>query len=261
LAGPLPYAALLDARPGDPYLAWEVVPAGVSYAAGDGAAVVLAAPSPYHGKQWLTGLGSAGPVGALAEAALAAPDGAGVVGVSLPDAAIAALPAPLRPDRLERWAWWWTAQPHGAAPDPAVAELPADDDRLPQLLRQSGSVYLRPGDARVESWFGLLRAGELVGCLAVERHHPAVPHLASVVVDAAARADGIGTQLCGTVTDRLLARGAPAVSLAMMQDNRAAAALYRRLGFQQSARFASGTLPGRRSTPPVAGWRPGGGPA
>ena len=257
----LPYRALLDARPADGYLRWEVVPAAVTYAAGDGPAVVLAAPSAYHGKHWLTGLGGAAAVGALAVAALAAPSGGSIVGLSLPDAAIEALPAPLRPARLERWAWWWTERPHGATPDPAVVELSADDQRLPGLLQQSASVYLRPGDTRVEAWFGLLHGDRLLACLAVERHHPAVPHLASVIVDAGARGSGVGARLCGTVTDRLLAGGAPAVSLAMMRDNAAAAALYRSLGFQQGAAFASGTVPGRRSQPPVAGWQPGGGSA
>jgi GNAT superfamily N-acetyltransferase len=257
LAG-LPYRALLDVRPTDAYLRWEVVPAAVTYAAGDGDAVVLAAPSAYHGKPWLTGLGAAEAVGALAAAALAAPSGGSIVGVSLPDAAIEALPAPLRPDRWERWAWWWTEWPRGATPDPAVAELSADDGRLPRLLQQSASVYLRPGDARVESWYGLVHGDLLLACLAVERHHPAVPHLASVVVDAGARGRGVGARLCGTVTDRLLAGGAPAVSLAMMRDNAAAAALYRSLGFRQGAAFTSGTVPGRRSQPPVVGWQPGG---
>ncbi len=254
----LPYAALLEARPGDPFLTWEVVPDGVEYAAGIGGSVVLVAPSAYHGKRWLTGLGAAPEVAVLTEAALAAPTGNVVAGLSLPEDVLAGLPARLRPQRVERWAWWWAERPHASMADPSVMPLAAHDDRLTPLLRQSSSVYLRPGDARVEVWYGLVEHGALLGCLAVERHHPAVPHLASVVVDGAARGRGVGTRLCGTVVNRLLASGAPVVSLAMMQDNEAAAALYRRLGFQRAADFTSGTIPGRRGSPPVAGWQPGG---
>ena len=231
---------------------------GVKYAAGIADSVVLVAPSAYHGKRWLTGLGTAPDVAVLTEAALAAPAGNAIAGLSLPDGVLQQLPAPLRPERLERWAWWWTERPYAALADPFVVPLTTIDDRLTPLLRQSSSVYLRPGDARVEAWYGLVEHGALLGCLAVERHHPSVPHLASVVVDSAARGRGAGTRLCGTVVNRLLATGAPVVSLAMMQDNEAAAALYRRLGFQRAADFTSGTIPGRRGSPPVAGWRAGG---
>jgi ribosomal protein S18 acetylase RimI-like enzyme len=254
----LPYAALLEARPGDAFLTWEVVPEGVEYAAGMADSVVLVAPSAYHGKRWLTGLGTAPAVAVLTEAALAAPTGAGIAGLSLPEDVVEQLPAPLTPRRLERWAWWWTERPYSSMADPSVVPLAARDDRLTALLRQSSSVYLLPGDARVEAWYGLVEHGAILGCLAVERHHPSVPHLASVVVDSAARGRGVGTRLCGTVVNRLLATGAPVVSLAMMQDNEAAAALYRRLGFRRAADFTSGTIPGRRGSPPVAGWQPGG---
>ena len=77
---------------------------------------------------------------------------------------------------------------------------------------------------------------------------------ASVVVDRSVRGHRYGTRLCGAVVARLLRAGAPVVSLAMMTDNRAAAALYRSLGFATGPSFVSGTIPGRRGLPQVPGW-------
>ena len=158
---------------------------------------------------------------------------------------------------MEHWTWWWTqaAPAHG---DDAVRRLDPLDPRLAGLLAQSKSVYLRPGDPRAIGWYGLTQGERLVACLAYEHHHPRVPHLASVVVDASSRRAGFGARLCGTATADLLHRGAPTVSLAMMTANTAAAALYRRLGFSPAGSFASGTLPGRRDVPVAPGWSPGG---
>lgn len=251
---PLAYRLLADARPGDRFLAWEVVPDGVAHAWGAGDAVVWIAPSAYHGKAWLTGMGAAPTAGALAAEALASPVGAAFAGVSLPEGALERVPDRYRPQRTDHWTWWCVQQPPAQPADPCVVPIAAHDDRLPSLLQQSGSVYLLPGDPRVESWFGLVAEGSLRACLAVERHHPRVPHLASVAVDAPQRRRGYGARLCGTVVTRLLQAGAPAVSLAMMTDNRAAAALYRGLGFVAGPSFVSGTIPGRRGLPPGPGW-------
>lgn len=250
-----PYAPLLAARPDDAYLRWEVRPDQIRYSAGRADGVVLVAPSAYHGKLWLTGLGDPATVAALASSALGAEVGQGIAGISLPDASVGLLPDDQRPDRLERWMWWSVERAPDVA-DQRVQALRPDDQRVPGLLDQSGSVYLRPGDPRAIEWHGLAEGGELLACLAVERHHPQVPHLASVVVDGAARGRGLGRALCGTVTGQLLAAGAPAVSLAMMSDNVPATGLYEGLGFRPGAGFSSGTLPGRRDLPPVPGWAP-----
>lgn len=253
------YVVLAAARPGDPYLTWEVVASRVSHAWSQGTSVAWIAPSAYHGKRWLTAMGDPAAVARLATQALSTTAGGTVVGLSLPPAAFELLPSALRPRHLERWTWWWTQTPprHGSA-DPDVVSLPPGDARLPDLLAQSGSVYLRPGDPRAEGWFGLVEDGELRACLAYERHHPQVPHLASVVVDGPWRGKGYGARLCGAVTASLLAQGAPAVSLAMMTANSPATALYASLGFASGGSFASGTLPGRRHYPAEPGWQPGG---
>jgi GNAT superfamily N-acetyltransferase len=256
-----PYGYLAAVRPGEAFLAWEVVPESVESVWGAGDAVAWVAPSAYHGKRWLTALGAAEVTGALATDGLASPHGDAIAGLSLPDGAFAYVPEALRPRHVERWTWWstTTAPPH--AEDPAVVTLDGADPRLPALLDQSGSVYLRPGDPRVRAWFGLVEGPALRACLAVERHHPQVPHLASVVVDRSMRGRSYGTRLCGTVVTGLLRAGAPVVSLAMMTDNRAAAALYRSLGFATGPSFVSGTIPDRRGLPQVPGWHaPIGGP-
>lgn len=254
MAAPAPYGHLAAARPGDAFLTWEVVPETVEHAWGSGDAVLWIAPSAYHGKRWLTGLGAADVVGTLAAAALASPQGDTVAGLSLPGSAMDLVPTALRPTRLERWTWWSSATVPPQAADPRVVDLDGGDPRLPALLDQSASVYLRPGDPRVRAWFGLVEGSVLRACLAVERHHPQVPHLASVVVDRSVRGQRYGSRLCGAVVARLLKAGAPVVSLAMMTDNRAAAALYRGLGFRPGPSFESGTIPGRRGLPPAPGW-------
>lgn len=256
-----PYRTLVEARGSDAFLTWEVEADEVQQVWADRDAAVWLSPSAYHGKPWLTGLGSGERVLPLLLAALDAPTTASTAGISVPPEAVVALPSRWRPRRMERWTWWWTDEQPSFPPDPAVAPLGPDDPRLPGLLQQSASVYLQPGDPRVHGWYGLVEAGRLLACLAVERHHHAVPHLASVVVDDSARRNGAGTRLCGTVVGGLLDGGAPAVSLAMMSANAPAAALYRRLGFQRGPSFASGTLPGRRNVPVEPGWprRRGGG--
>lgn len=252
-----PYPALAAARPGDAYLTWEVVAQQVqrSWEAAD--SVLWLAPSAYHGKPWLTGLGDPGAVAGLVAAALGGEHASEVVGLSLPPPAFDHLSQRFVPSRTQQWTWWWTRTVPPTGRDPAVERIADDDPRLPALLDQSASVYLRPGDPRVDGWFGLVMGDRLAACLAYEHHHPQVPHLASVVVDAAHRRGGLGSRLCGSATTELLQTGSPAVSLAMMTANAAAAALYRGLGFAAGPRFASGTIPGRRARPAVAGWHPG----
>jgi GNAT superfamily N-acetyltransferase len=255
-----PYLVLAAARPSDPYLTWEVVPQQVQRAWGEADALLWLAPSAYHGKPWLTGMGEPAAVADLARQALAEPTADAVVGLSLPPAAFEHLPEDYRPRRLEHWTWWWTRTPPTERVDADVVPLAPEDPRLPALLDQSASVYLRPGDPRAVGWFGLEQGDRLVACLAHERHHPQVPHLASVVVDRTQRRAGFGARLCGSATAALMRQGAPAVSLAMMTANTAAASLYRSLGFTAGDAFASGTIPGRRDLPAMAGWRPGGQP-
>jgi len=57
--------------------------------------------------------------------------------------------------------------------------------------------------------------------------------LESVVVDAAARGQGVGEALCRAVLDHARAAGAPAVDLTCVPARAAANRLYQRLGFQR----------------------------
>lgn len=253
-----PYLLLASARPGDPYLTWEVVPHQVRQAWGQAPTVLWLAPSAYHGKPWVTGLGHPDVLRDLLATALGGPSGQTVVGLSLPPACFDKIPDQLRPEHLESWSWWWTQSVPDVGIDESVVVLEELDPRLPTLLSQSTSVYLRPGDRRALRWYGLVEDDQLLGCLSFEHHHPDVPHLASIVVDEAARGMGVGRRLCGTVTVQLLRAGAPAVSLAMMTHNVAAAALYRGLGYSCGLHLQSGTIPGRRHLPAEPGWLPGG---
>ncbi len=245
-----------DARPADPYLRWEVVPGAVRQSWSGQSATAWIAPSAYHGKLWLTCLGDPEASVDLTARALAGPLGPAVAGISVPQGAEDLLRADVRPPQWERWTWWWTRRPPdiGATAAGEVVVLAEDDPRLPPLLAESRSVYLRPGDPRVRQWWGIDCHGALLACLAVESHHPQVPHLASVVVAAQERGRGYATKLCSAVVVDRFAAGAPAVTLAMMSANTAARRLYSRLGFHAGPSFASGTLPGRRGLPRQPGW-------
>jgi ribosomal protein S18 acetylase RimI-like enzyme len=216
------------------------------------------APSAYHGRPWLTVVGEPAEAAELAGTALASSDGGRCAGVSLPPGAAEQL-AGLQVRRSQAWTWWWLAAPdRSPGPGPAgvrVGPLAADDPRLPALLDQSSSVYLRPGDPRVRSWHGAAAGQELLGCLAVEQHKPGVPHLASVVVARSARRHGVARTLCGAVCGQLLRQGAPTVTLAMMTANSAAAELYRGLGFAPGPSFVSGTLVSGGPPQPTSGDR------
>jgi ribosomal protein S18 acetylase RimI-like enzyme len=255
----LAYDLLRAWGPAEPFLAWEVVPDQVLRAWGSPAAVGWLAPSAYHGRRWLTVIGEPAGAAELAATALATADGQGCAGVSLPPGAPELVDG-LALRHREAWTWWWTRQPPPGPVAPQVCEIPADDPRLPPLLAQSGSVYLQPGDPRARAWYGYVIGERLLGCLALEQHKAGVPHMASVVVDAAARRSGIGAALCGGVAALALASGAPAVTLGMMTTNSAAAALYRGVGFRPGPSFVSGTIAGR-TVDAEPGWVHGGGAA
>jgi predicted GNAT family acetyltransferase len=75
---------------------------------------------------------------------------------------------------------------------------------------------------------------------------PGVPHLASIATHPRVRGQGIGTALTTTVTARLLAAGAPVVTLGMYADNDVARRMYARIGYVCSHRWSSRAVVVRR---------------
>jgi GNAT superfamily N-acetyltransferase len=108
-----------------------------------------------------------------------------------------------------------------------------------------GSSYERevafPPDKWVErlsnpagQWFAATAEGGIVGLVSGLEEHPGHVHLLSMWVDPAARGTGVGTRLAAEVIAWARAREAVEIGLWAVDHNRAARALYARLGFVPS---------------------------
>ena len=241
-------AALLAARPDDVWLAHDVLPDRIERVWIDGAAVAWTSTHPLRDVRWLTAVGDRpAATAALLVRALEERTAAGVAvsGTTVDDDANDLLAPEHRAPAPDRWSWWWTDDPPAERPgESAVRTLDASDRRLAELLSHSASVYVLPGDARVRSWAGVERQGELLACGAHVQHVPGVPHLASVVTRPDHRGEGLAGDVCAHLTREALVAGFPVVTLGMYVGNDAAQRVYERLGFRRARVFASGYLPG-----------------
>ncbi len=169
--------------------------------------------------------------------------------VTLPRGALELLAAE-RPDIASRigpgddWEWMWTdSEP---APTPGedrvmVVPVPRCDPEIVGLLAAASPRHSSaPGSAGVERWLGIRSPQGTL--LAVAANHPfsaGVPHLASIAVHPGARGQKLGAAVTAALTRRLLAEGAPVVTLGMYSDNAVARRMYERLGFCCEHYFSS----------------------
>jgi len=106
------------------------------------------------------------------------------------------------------------------------------EDGVEDLLTEAApSSYAWPGRTGVRRWAALTGdAGELLSIAADAWSAPEVGFLAGVATRPVARGKGLSRQVCGFVTAELVKRHGRA-ALMVDGDNRAAIAVYRRLGY------------------------------
>ena len=167
-----------------------------------------------------------------------------------------------------RCARWSTGSGTGGTPllplrtrpgEAEVIDLGLTDPRVPELLAVANpDAMVHPGDRRIRGWWGI-QAGaleppaqgsthRLVAVAAVTTMRPGVPHLGSVATHPSWRGRGLSRDLCARLTRDALAEGAPAVTLGMHAANRSARAVYGSLEYTVGQRWASGRVPGSRSS-------------
>ena len=181
-------------------------------------------------------------------------------GLTVERQSFARLPSELRPVEHWEWDWWYsTAAPPTRPGEAVVIDLGLTDPRVPELLAVANpDAMVHPGDRRIRGWWGI-RAGalepsaqgsptDLVAVAAVTTMRPGVPHLGSVATHPSWRGRGLSRDLCARLTRDALAEGAPAVTLGMHAANRSARAVYSSLEYTVGQRWASGRVPGSRSS-------------
>lgn len=103
-----------------------------------------------------------------------------------------------------------------------------------------------PGQGLNRYWLGARDdAGRLIGCGTVHETMAGVGHLAGLVVDPAARGQGLGRAITWALSARVLASDGIA-TLTAYADNTAAIAVYHSVGYQTDHRFRSRFLKPRR---------------
>jgi ribosomal protein S18 acetylase RimI-like enzyme len=238
------HAELLAASGNDDFVRWQVR-ADVPLQAWDVGGAVAFVRTRSSGRRQLTVLGAPDAAARAVLALLNEPDVTGRAhGVTVPFGTLPLLQDDLRIGPGDDWDWMWAdastmRQPHV---DDRV-ELLADDARddvIDLLAAASPRHSSDPGDPDVLAWYGVRDSGgELVVCAAHTESVPGVPHLASIATHPRVRGQGLGTALTATVTARLLAAGAPVVTLGMYADNDVARRMYARIGYVCSHRWSS----------------------
>lgn len=216
------------------------------------------------GAGWLTVVADPQVVPALIDAGVSDLPGA-VTGATVPAAALPLLPTPVRPVEFDLWDWFSTTTPPPVQPgeDAVRWAEPGDNSAIEALLDSDSPRHsARPGEPEVRRWCLVREAApgatggreaaspqpnRLLVCAAHIEYVPAVPHLASIVTRSDHRGRGLGAAASAWLTRRILAEGAPLVTLGMYADNDVARRLYHRLGFTDSHHWASGRFPGTRS--------------
>jgi RimJ/RimL family protein N-acetyltransferase len=170
-------------------------------------------------------------------------------GISVERALLELLPGDLRPRSTESWDWMLTDEaPPPRSGESGVEGLDISVDAVRHEVQSlldlaSPEHWAPPGHPWTRSWLGVRdEHGRLVCVVAETRPVPDVPHLASVATHPAARGRGLARDAVGAMTRRLLAQGAPRVTLGMHATNDAARRVYRDLGFRLRHEWASGSL-------------------
>lgn len=155
---------------------------------------------------------------------------AGASWLHLPRVAVDALHLPVT--RHDEWDFRWTATapPHQSGEERVVVLADADSAAITALIEESfPGTSARPGDPRINRWYGIWSGGRLVACGA-DRSRNGVGFLAGLTVAPDLRGRGLGAALTAAMTRRLLAEYGQ-VALGVMVDNHRAVRLYERLGF------------------------------
>ena len=95
--------------------------------------------------------------------------------------------------------------------------------------------------ARIYGWFGALWRAVVLSALE-RKVQPGVFQMDGILVDAAARGQGVGTALLEAVADEAAARGLNEVQLDVIDTNPRARALYERVGFREIFSEETGPL-------------------
>lgn len=156
----------------------------------------------------------------------------GVKRLNLPRIALGAVTPYLPAADPGDWDFRWTT----TAPPPLLGEervvpLGAEDEKaIIDLIEEAfPTTSTRPGQPRINQWYGIWDSGRLVACGA-DRSRGGVGFLAGLTVAPDRRGQGLGAALTAAMTRRLLAAHGR-VTLGVMADNHHAARLYERLGF------------------------------
>ena len=237
---------LLAARPDDALVRWAVTDASTGDLSVDGAVLVDGRNVAWRGRasrpgeRWATGLGDdPRAVAALVEAIAARHE---IDGVTVPEAAFAALPPRLRSPDPGHWCYWTRPVGIDGLESGSAKRLLHDDSRIGPLLAHSASAHVFPGDERIIAWYGVERGPELVAVAARLQEASGAAHLVSVCTHPDARGEGLGRMVCAAGIAEATAEGAPMIVLEMYVANDAGRALYSGLGFTERGRYLSGLL-------------------
>ncbi|TEX51461.1 MAG: hypothetical protein B7C55_05340 [Actinomycetales bacterium mxb001] len=176
-----------------------------------------------------------------------------VDGIHVHDHVYALLPERLRIPDPGHWSIWLITAPDVAhdLSDWArgAREIDAHDARIDPLLSHSDSAYLMAGDPSIRRWVGVLDGPRLVAVGAESDIADGIPHLVSICTDPEQRRHGHGKAVTAQLVSGAFERGESLVYLEMYAGNKAAASLYRSLGFREVGRYRSGWIPGRAPRP------------
>lgn len=242
--------ALVDAAGGDRFLASELDPIATFRAYAVPGAAGWAGWRDHARPSWVTLVGEPRAAAELAAGVvedLVVQDGRRPAGMTLPRGAWELLPAGLRADTTD-WDWFWTSTAPPPLPGEELVDWLDDGDEVAAeitalLDSSSPRRSATPEDPEVLRWAGLREPdGTLVATAAHTAHGAGVPHLASIATRPDRRGRGFGGAVTAWLTRQLLAEHAW-VTLGMYADNDPARRIYRRLGWRQEHRFASGRYP------------------
>ena len=228
------YGDCLAASGNDPFVRWQIDPA--RWTRGwvlDGAVAFERSGS---GRDTLVVIGS--PPAAARALQFLVPAGNPTV-VTVPRGTLSLLSA--RVGDGADWEWMLTdVRPAVSAAAQRVADL-EDMAEVTQLLEVANPRHsARPGNPAVLRWVGVHSGeGALVACAAHTQEKQGVAHLASIATHPAARGQGLGELVTGTLTGSLFDAGSPVVTLGMYSDNDVARRMYARLGFTCEHRWSS----------------------
>lgn len=228
---------------------WHVdratVAAAGAWALGGATAFVRRGPS---GRRSLTALGAGPDVVALVDALLPEVVARRIDASSVTLPRTVPMPAAAG-DEGDDWNWMAIAAPPVVVPgEERVVEVADADPAIGALLAEaSPRPSLQPGAVPGSRWVGVWEAGRLIAVAGRDGGVPGAPHLASIAVRPAVRGCGLGAAVTASLSRRLLAEGAPAVSLGYYAINAVAGRMYDRLGFGARHEWSS------RRVPPLSG--------